>query len=122
MALFSFYYFKLYRFFRPWHSWGEKEVWVLDSDDLSVLEGLQKPHPPTIDQLRHWENNPLPRSRSMVSTEEAFERLINHQFPTSCEGKRFLAWRLGHQGAGSDLHVASWAMAVALATNRIFVS
>jgi hypothetical protein len=53
--------------------------------------------------------------------DEIMQFLMKHQYPRDCSNKKFLAYRLTRQGIGSDLHVMTWALGVALDTDRILV-
>lgn len=89
--------------------------------DEEVLNGVRQPRPPTQEQLTYWAAHPPPPYANQSNYTRVYEMIMQHQFPASCQGKKFLTWTIGASGAGSDMHISSFGLALAMATNRIFI-
>jgi hypothetical protein len=109
--------------------------------DEAVLTGIRRAKPLTPEILRFesrpldscgpdlnfsnflsfWEDNPPPPASNVPNYTFTYDLIIKNQFPSSCEGKKFLMYSIGQSGIGSDMHIISWGLAVAMDSNRIFV-
>lgn len=63
----------------------------------------------------------VPEPASIPFAEESWDLIIRNQFPSSCDGKKFLTWAHDNHGIGADIHQAGWALAMAMEHDRILV-
>eukprot|EP01122_Echinamoeba_exundans_P015667 TRINITY_DN7551_c0_g1_i1.p1 TRINITY_DN7551_c0_g1~~TRINITY_DN7551_c0_g1_i1.p1 ORF type:complete len:437 (+),score=49.75 TRINITY_DN7551_c0_g1_i1:64-1374(+) len=101
--------------------YSDTHYWEWTQADENVLTGVRKVELPTQEQLKYWATNPPPASANERGAAEIMQFLVEHQYPRDCSNKKFLVYRLTKWGIGSDLHVMTWALGVAIETGRILI-
>mmetsp|Transcript_88107 Transcript_88107/g.282719 ORF Transcript_88107/g.282719 Transcript_88107/m.282719 type:complete len:532 (+) Transcript_88107:865-2460(+) len=84
--------------------------------DCAKFEGVDFPSDPD------WGPGVRDKSgASIYGTGWAQQRLHQHQFPSSCDGKEYVEHGMFRSGIGSNIHISAAVLAHALNTGRIYV-
>eukprot|EP01122_Echinamoeba_exundans_P008461 TRINITY_DN280_c0_g1_i3.p1 TRINITY_DN280_c0_g1~~TRINITY_DN280_c0_g1_i3.p1 ORF type:complete len:386 (-),score=33.76 TRINITY_DN280_c0_g1_i3:201-1358(-) len=71
--------------------------------------------------LEHTDLSCIPPLEPLRGSDEALEIIFRHQFPSSCENRKFMLWSMDNHGIGADIHQTGWALAMAMEHDRILM-